>query len=128
MRWFLLQTWITVSSTKTSTSAPLEGVGHREHLVVDGHDAVGSHAAKDPLAAVILFVIDRDRGGVHGDRCQAEALRRRGHLERLVGTRGVVVGDPGIELGLGALDRGEAPVYEELLAEALVEPLDLSRR
>jgi hypothetical protein len=36
------------------------------------------------------------------------------------------VGDPGIELGLGLLDRGEAPVGEELLAKALVEALDLA--
>lgn len=41
-------------------------------------------------------------------------------------TVGVVVGDPRVELGLGLLQRGEAPVGEELFAEALVEPLDLA--
>jgi hypothetical protein len=80
------------------------GVGHREHLVVDRHDPVRGNPAKDPLPAVILLVIDGDRGGIDGDRCEAEPLGGRGHLERLVRTVRVVVGDPAIELRLGAFE------------------------
>src|SRR5665809_143123 len=70
--------------------------------------------------------IDRDRGRVLGQRLKAETARGRRHLERLVRPLGVVVGDPGIELGLGGLVRAEREVGQELPAKALVEPLDLA--
>jgi hypothetical protein len=46
----------------------LEGVANREHLVVDGDDAIGGHAAEDPLASVILTDVDSDGRLVLGER------------------------------------------------------------
>jgi len=46
--------------------------------------------------------------------------------DRLVLALAVIAGDPGIELGLSRLERGEGPVGQELTAQALVEPLDLA--
>jgi hypothetical protein len=42
------------------------------------------------------------------------------------GTVGVVVAHPRVQLGLGLLQAGEGPVGQELLSQALVEPLDLA--
>jgi hypothetical protein len=38
----------------------------------------------------------------------------------------VVVGDPGVEFGLGGREVGEDPVRAELGAQGAVEPLDLA--
>ena len=125
---FLLQTWIVVPSTKTSTSFALERVADRELLVVDGGHAVGSHAPEHPLAAEVLGTIDRDRGLVLRERREAEPVRGRRHLEGLVRAHRVVVRDPRVERGLRGLERRERPVCEELLAQALVEPFNLAGR
>jgi hypothetical protein len=71
---------------------------------------------------------DRDRDRVAGERREPEPLGRRGHLERLVGSFGVVGADPAVELDLGLLERCEGPVGQELAAERLMEPLDLAGR
>src|SRR5439155_16288920 len=48
------------------------------------------------------------------------------HVEGLVRPLGVVGLDPGIELLLRSLEGGERASVQELLAKALVEPLDLA--
>ena len=123
----MLQAWITVSSTNVDQLS-LVGVGHREELVVHGDVPVGAHSAQYPLPPVVLGGVDRERGAIDGDRRQGEALGGGRHLERLVRAHGVVVGHPGVELGLDLGDRAEGPVGEELLAQALVEPFDLAGR
>src|SRR5665647_1248947 len=70
-------------------------------------------------------------GGEHDRRLrlaggEGEALRRRGHADALVGTLGVVVGDPLVELGLRLRERGEDAAAKELAAQRLVEALNLA--
>ena len=50
------------------------------------------------------------------------------HADALVGPVGVVVGDPGVEFGLGAGEVVEHAPGEELDAQGAVEPFDLAGR
>lgn len=63
-----------------------------------------------------LVVVDADDGAVLG---QAEPLRRRGHAKGLEGALGVVVGDPGVEGGLGRRQQR----LEAAISDATVIPV-----
>jgi hypothetical protein len=57
---------------------------------------------------------------------QLEAPDGRHVPDALVLPIAVVAGDPGIELGLGVLDRGEGALRQQLLSDGLVQALDLA--
>ena len=58
---------------------------------------------------------------------ELEATDRRDVADRLMLALGVVGRDPGVELGLSVLDRGERASFdEEFLSHRLVQPLDLA--
>jgi hypothetical protein len=70
--------------------------------------------------------IHRDRDVGLGQRSEPEPLGRGRHLQGLVRSVRVVLGDPAIELGLGDVGRRERAAVQELPTQALVEPLDLA--
>ncbi len=57
---------------------------------------------------------------------EGEPVGRRPVADALVGPGGVVVRHPGVQGGLGLLDRVEGVQLEELAAHGLVQPLDLA--
>ena len=61
-------------------------------------------------------------GGPH----QLEESDRRHVPDPLVLAFAVVAGDPGTELGLGPLDRGEGALGNQLGADGRVQPLELA--
>src|SRR5438876_10734594 len=57
---------------------------------------------------------------------ELEAPDRRHVADPLVFTLEVVVGHPGVQLGLSLLDRAEPTTVEQLRAHRLAQPLDLA--
>jgi hypothetical protein len=98
-------------------------------LAAEADLARAPHAAGHGSRVGLGHLRHRRRGLLRRRRSpcgQREARRGRGHAEALVRALCIVARDPGVELGLGLLERGEGPPREELGAQGAVEPLDLA--